>query len=427
MEMKSLEHDYQVLYQTLLESEKELEMHQRLNIHYVEHIKLMGEVKFSASDTVSGTPTDEKEQIKAKNKLKELEEENRNLAKELEKRTVDLEMIMKQVEHYKEKLGLPAEATISDIQDKIEEMAELGGMTADLEKEVEELKRQRATIERNITELQRQQKRIEFETRNAMAKNTRLTGRRTIQPVYMPGARAGLQHQFMVLPSVRVKEAIPPDFTLKGAKPRRPGSNTAMVPPIKPNRSDTITRETEPMRIDSITFGMRKEINNPSPVYGTLPRESSRLNRSDTQLNITKETEPMRTDSITFGMRKEITNPSPVNETPTRENSGRHSGGKTSTRSSSPMPSYKGKRGFLPFFCILCRKQITDVAADMPCILHPQPARNNEYMCCKGKTTNPGCCTVQHCFIVKDESNANVYMKTSNGKYSMAIHFTSPG
>ncbi len=394
MEMNSLEHDYQVLYQTLLESEKELEMHQKLNIHYVEHIKLMGEVKFNAPDEIPTSPTDEQELEKVKKRLQELEEENGNLEKELEKRTADLEMIFQQAEHCKQQLGLPAEATISDIQDKIEEVVQLGGLTADLmelEKEVEELKKHRATIERNITELKRQQKRKEFETRNVMAKNTRLTGRRRVQPVYMPGARAGQQHQFTLLPSIPAKEAIPPDFTLMGGKPRRPGSNTAMVPPIKPNRSDTqmsIGRETEPMRTNSITFGRSKETNNASP---SQTRESSGRNSGQ--------------DSGRFSRQD--------------------SGGKGSRRSTSPMPSSRGKRGFRPFFCIMCRKEITN--AEMPCILHPQPARNREYMCCKAKTSNPGCCTVQHCFIVKDESNANVYMKTSNGKYSMAIHFTSPG
>ncbi len=267
------------------------------------------------------------------------------------------------------------EASVLDIQEKIDEMIEFGGLSADLkelEKKVAELKRLKSMLERNITDLQRQQKRIEFETRNITAKNTRLTGRRKIQSVYIPGAKGGQQHQFMVLAGTHAKEQ--PDFTLMGAKqkkPERPGSNTSLVPPI-----------------ESV--------------------------RTETRLSLCRETE----EEDVF----------PICETPLRDNTeilieGPNSVRRTSVKSATPKPGSRG--GFLPFFCIVCRKQITSGASETPCILHPQLARNREYMCCKAKVSTPGCCTVQHCFIIKDESNSNIYMKTSNGKYSMTINFTS--
>ena len=344
----------------------------------------MGESKFP--DSVSPSPSEDQELEKVKSRLLELEEENKNLAEELKARTADLEMIISQAEHCKRQLGLPAEATITDIQNKIDEMVQLTGLTTELmelEKEVNELRRQRTTIERNIAELKRQQNRVEFETRNVMAKNTRLAGRRRIQPVYMPGSRAGQHHQFMVLPSLPVKEAIPPDFTLMGAKPKRPGSNTGLVPPIKAVRANT-------------------------------------------QLSMSQGSETMRrSDSIIISKRKGSDDSFRSNNTPTSEISQQSSGEKSSAKPAPPISNSGGKRGFIPFFCIMCRKEITHSNIEMACILHPQPARNRQYMCCKAKSTSPGCCSVQHCFIFKDESNSNIYMKTGNGKYSMAIHITS--
>ena len=302
IELKSLDHDYKVLCQTLRDTEKELELHQKLNLHYVEHIKLMGESKFP--DSVSPSPSEDQELDRVRSKLLELEEENKNLAEELKARTADLEMIISQAEHCKRQLGLPAEATITDIQNKIDEMVQLTGLTTELmqlEREINELRGQRTTIERNIAELKRQQNRVEFETRNVMAKNTRLAGRRRIQPVYMPGARAGQQHQFMVLPSLPVKEAIPPDFTLMGGKPKRPGSNTGLVPPIKAVRANT-------------------------------------------QLSMSQGSGTMRrTDSIIISKRKGSDDSFRRNDTPTSEISQHSSGEKSSAKLASPISSTQGK------------------------------------------------------------------------------------
>ncbi len=139
----------------------------------------MGELKFPAANLNPTSPRDEEEMENIKEKIEELEEANENLENELQNKSAHLEMLLQREEGYKKQLGLPPEASIEDIQDKIDEMVELGGLSADLmelERDLEDLKRQKTTMERHIIELKRQQKRIEFEMRNITAKNTRLTG-----------------------------------------------------------------------------------------------------------------------------------------------------------------------------------------------------------------------------------------------------------
>ncbi len=57
----------------------------------------MGDLKLPGKSSEPTSPTDEAELEKVKNKLKELEEENEKLEKELELKTSDLEKVCQQV------------------------------------------------------------------------------------------------------------------------------------------------------------------------------------------------------------------------------------------------------------------------------------------------------------------------------------------
>ena len=86
--------------------------------------------------------------------------------------------------------------------------------------------------------------------------------------------------------------------------------------------------------------------------------------------------------------------------------------------------SYGGTaREFLAFYCVFCRKSITNKSmASSPCILHCQSPRNMVFQCCNSRIGSPGCCSVQHCFIYKDLMYSNIYIKTGDGRHSMVIH-----
>ena len=62
-------------------------------------------------------------------RLEELEETNANLENEFENKVAHLEKLLKREEGYKKQLGLPPNATIDHIQDKIDEMVgNVGGV-----------------------------------------------------------------------------------------------------------------------------------------------------------------------------------------------------------------------------------------------------------------------------------------------------------
>ncbi len=71
-------------------------------------------------------------------------------------------------------------------------------------------------------------------------------------------------------------------------------------------------------------------------------------------------------------------------------------------------------------FCVLCKKPFQAHTTTL-CSLHVKPVRNQTWMCCNAKLTEPGCCSVQHCSIIRDPTCDNSVLKTSDGKKFMSV------
>ena len=135
----------------------------------------------------------------AEKTVEALKEEKKNIAHLLSQKNKENETLKERIDRFR-LLFCPnnSKATLAEIEREICKAVEIKDLNMTKEELLEEIagiKKTRDRLEANVDSLKRDQELIEFELRNAMAKATRLTGRRVVSPLYFAGSHPEMRQK----------------------------------------------------------------------------------------------------------------------------------------------------------------------------------------------------------------------------------------
>ena len=210
---------------------KELQAHKTVNEQY--HLALQSISQASGAD--AGQSEYDEDIKKAKETIKNLNEEKTKVVRDLETKNAELKTLKEGIERIRQ-VVLPnnTEATLHDIEEEIKNNTEikfLNETKEELLKEIETKWKKKNNLNRSIDKLKRDQSLIEFDLRNEQAKTRRMIGWKKYESLPFAGSAPGKIDQIVNAISV------PQDFRQTIEKGRDPRESIAV--PLSTARGKT--------------------------------------------------------------------------------------------------------------------------------------------------------------------------------------------